>query len=175
MTKNPVAKKVVAKNKKAFADFEILDQIEAGIVLTGSEIKSVRSGQINLKGSHVEIYLAGSATAIKKHRSSAPTPKPPAPEAFAENIHISPYKHSHEKPLDPKRKRKLLLHRKEIQKLESQRKEKGFTIVPLEIYLKKGRAKLLIGLARGKKKYDKRTELKKKAQNLEIRRALRLK
>jgi len=147
-----VEKKTVARNKKAFADFEIIEKIESGIILTGAEIKSVRNGQMNLKGSYVHVENC---------------------EAWTEGIHISPYKPADQKNYDPKRKRKLLLKRRQIDKIEACQEEKGLTVIPLEVYIKKGFAKVLIGTARGKKKYDKRQDLKKRSQNLEIKRALK--
>lgn len=145
---------ILSQNKKAFADFEILEKIEAGIELTGPEVKSVRQSQANLKGSYVETKND---------------------EAFTKNIHISPYRQaaSQQKEYNPTRKRKLLLHKKEIHKLENALNEKGTTIVPLDFHLKGNRIKLLIGVCRGKRKKDRRDELKKKAQNLEIRRSLK--
>jgi SsrA-binding protein len=145
--------KILARNKKAFADFEILEKIEAGIVLSGPEVKSLRGGHTSLKGSFVEVSGQN--------------------EALTRNIHISPYKQAAEKDYDPTRKRKLLLHKKEIEALKSQLETKGITAVPLDFHLHHNRIKVLIGICRGKKKYDRRQELKKKAQNLEIKRALR--
>lgn len=146
---------ILSKNKKAFADFEILDKIEAGIQLSGPEVKSVRSGHANLKGSYVE---------ISKNE-----------EVFARNIHISPYKPASGQQADynPTRKRKLLLHKKEILKLEKELNNQGVTLVPLDFHLTHNRIKLTIGVCRGKKKYDRREELKKRSQNLEIRRTLK--
>lgn len=143
----------LAQNKKAFADYEILEKIEAGIVLTGAEVKSVRGAHVNLKGSFVEIS--------------------PRLEAFVRNIHISPYKMAPQTGYDPTHKRKLLLNKKEILQIKAHLDTKGFTVVPLDFHLTGNRIKLLIGVCRGKKKYDRRNELKKKAQNLEIKRALK--
>lgn len=156
-------RKVIARNKKAYADFEILETVEAGIVLTGSEIKSVRNNQVNLKGSYVSVtnYFSSVGSRVFVF------------EAWVQNLHIAAYKYSQEKVYDPVRVRKLLLHRKEIDRLSGSQNEKGRALIPLEIYLKKGRAKLLIGLCRGKKMYDRRAELKKRSQDLEIRRALK--
>jgi SsrA-binding protein len=146
---------LLAQNKKAYADYEILEKIEAGIVLTGPEVKSVRASQVNLKGSFVEI------TARQ--------------EALTRNIHISPYKQAQaqQTDYDPTHKRKLLLSKKEIMSLQSQLDTEGVTCVPLDLHLNNNRIKVLIGICRGKKKYDRRNELKKKAQNLEIKRALK--
>jgi len=145
----------LSQNKKAFADFEILEKFEAGIQLSGPEVKSVRARQSNLKGSHVEI--------TKKE------------EAFARGIHISPYKPAagQQKEYTATRKRKLLLNKKEIEKLLKHLNEKGTTIVPLDFHLKGNHIKLTIGVCRGKKKHDRRDELKKRAQNLDVRRALK--
>lgn len=144
--------KSLAKNKKAYFDYEVLDQIEAGIELTGSEVKSCREGKINFKGSFVDIWNE---------------------EVFVNEMHISRYRHSSEKDYNPTRKRKLLLHKKETGKLAGKLNEQGITIVPLEIFLKGVIIKCLIGLCRGKKKFDKRETLKKRAQTLEINRALK--
>jgi len=144
---------VLSQNKKAFAEYEILEKIEAGIVLNGPEVKSARAGQINLKGSFVEIS--------------------PKLEAFTRNIHISPYKMAPQAGYEPTRKRKLLLSKKEILQLKTHLDTKGFTIVPLDFHLNNNHIKVLIGVCRGKKQYDRRNELKKKAQNLEINRTLK--
>lgn len=150
MTKNTA---MLAQNRKALADYEILEKFEAGIVLSGAEVKSLRAGHANLKGSFVEIS--------------------DREEAFTRNIHISPYKQAPQKDYDPTHKRKLLLHSKEIVKLKNALDTKGITVVPLDFHLSHNRIKLTIALCRGKKKYDRREDLKKKAQNLEIRRSLR--
>ena len=143
----------LTKNKKAFADYEILDTFEAGIQLVGPEVKSIRSRNINLKGSFIDIDDQG--------------------EVWANEIHISPYKFARDQKLAPARKRKLLLHQKEIDKILKIINEQGITCVPLEVYLKGGLIKMKIGLVKGKKKYDRRAELKKKSQNLEVARALK--
>lgn len=155
---------ILAQNKKAFADYEILEKMEAGIVLNGAEVKSVRGGHANLKGAFVEIVYRAS------EKGSSKTP---SAEAYVRNIHISPYKQAPQKDYDPTAKRKLLLHEKEILKLASELETKGTTVVPLDFHLTNNRIKLTIGLCRGKKKYDRREELKKKAQNLDISRALK--
>ncbi|AND42111.1 SsrA-binding protein SmpB [Cytobacillus firmus] len=144
--------KMVAQNKKAYHDYAIEETYEAGIVLQGTEIKSIRAGKVNLKDSYAriqnnEIYLFG--------------------------MHVSPYEQGNRYNHDPLRTRKLLLHRKEISKLIGESKEVGYSIVPLKMYLKNGYAKVLIGLARGKKKYDKREDLKKKEAKREVERAFR--
>lgn len=145
----------LSKNKKALVDYEVLDTYEAGIQLSGPEVKSVRGGHANLKGSHISI-----------------TPKH---EIFALKIHISPYKPAAGQQADynPTRKRKLLLHKKEIVKLEKELNTEGITLIPLDFHLSHNRIKLTVGVCRGKKKYDRRAEIKKKDQNLDIKRALK--
>ncbi len=144
---------MLAQNRKAFAEYEILEKFEAGIVLSGAEVKSARGGQINLKGSFVEISDKN--------------------EVFTRNIHISPYKQAPQKDYNPTQKRKLLLHEKEIFHLKEVLETKGITAVPLDFHVSHNRIKVTIALCRGKKKYDRREELKKKAQNLEIKRSLK--
>lgn len=144
---------LIAKNKKAYFDYEILKKYDAGILLTGAEIKSIRAKNVNLKGSYV-VEQTG--------------------EIWAKDIHISPYKFSNVKELSPLRSRKLLLNKKEINYIIAQLKLPGIASVPLELYLNpKGLAKLQIGLVRGKKKYDKREALKRKDQNREIAKKLK--
>lgn len=141
-----------AKNKKAFHDYHILEQYEAGIVLTGDEVKSIKGNHANLKGAFVDVWNA---------------------EAFANQIHISPYEHSSNKSLDPVRKRKLILHKKEIEKIFEFISQKGVTAIPLELFSKGGLIKLQIGICRGKKLYDKREVLKKRDQEMDIKRQLK--
>jgi len=145
----------LSKNKKAYHDYEILETYESGIQLMGPEVKSCRAGNINLKGSFISIDSKG--------------------DIWLEKAHISPYKLASRQNPDPYRKRKLLLHQKEINKIETKLNEQGVTCVPLELYTKGGLIKLKIALVRGKKQYDKRTDLKKRAQNLDIARALKRK
>ncbi|MCM3708188.1 MULTISPECIES: SsrA-binding protein SmpB [Bacillaceae] len=144
--------KMVAQNKKAYHDYAIEETYEAGIVLQGTEIKSIRAGKVNLKDSYARIQNN---------------------ELFLFGMHVSPYEQGNRYNHDPLRTRKLLLHRKEISKLIGESKEVGYSIVPLKMYLKNGYAKVLIGLARGKKKYDKREDLKKKEAKREVERAFR--
>jgi SsrA-binding protein len=144
--------KQIAQNKKAYHDYFIEETYEAGIVLQGTEIKSIRAGRVNLKDSFARVQKG---------------------EVFLHNMHISPYEQGNRFNHDPLRTRKLLLHRKEINKLIGETKEQGYALVPLKLYLKNGYAKILLGLARGKKKYDKREELKKKEAKREIERAFR--
>jgi len=132
-------RKVVATNRKARHDFEILDTYEAGLALTGSEIKSIRAGHVNLREGFVQ---------------------PRGDELWLLNVHIASYEQAGMFGHDPLRPRKLLLHRREIDRLMSQIQEKGLTLVPTLMYLTRGRAKIEIALARGKKKYDKRSALR---------------
>lgn len=144
--------KLIAQNKKARHDYSILETIEAGVVLQGTEIKSVRDSLINLKDGFVRIRNG---------------------EAYLYNVHISPYDQGNIFNHDPLRTRKLLLHKKQIQKLANEAKNPGTTIVPLKVYIKDGFAKVLIGLAKGKREYDKRETLKRKDQERQISRVLK--
>ncbi len=146
------AGKVIAQNKKAYHDYFIEETFEAGIVLQGTEIKSIRAGRVNLKDSYAQIKNG---------------------EMFLMGMHISPYEQGNRYNHDPLRTRKLLLHKKEINKLIGETKEAGYSIVPVKLYLKNGYAKVLIGLAKGKKKFDKREDLKKKEAKRDIERAFR--
>lgn len=150
-TKKPAAI-FYSKNKKAFHDYEILENFEAGMVLFGDEVKSIKAGEVNLKGSFIDVWKE---------------------EAFMNNVHVSPYKQSSRKNLDPVRKRKLILHKKEIHKIDAAISQKGVTAIPLELYAKGGLIKLKFGICRGKKLYDKRETLKKRAQEIEIKRQLK--
>ncbi|MBP2240337.1 SsrA-binding protein [Cytobacillus eiseniae] len=144
--------KTIAQNKKAYHDFTIEETYEAGIVLQGTEIKSIRQGKVNLKESYARIDKG---------------------EVFVIGMHVSPYEQGNRYNHDPLRERKLLLHNKEISKLIGETKEIGYSLVPLKLYLKNGYAKILLGLAKGKKKYDKREDLKKKEAKREVERAFR--
>jgi SsrA-binding protein len=144
--------KVVAQNKKANHDFSIEETYEAGIVLQGTEIKSIRNGRANLKDSYARVEGG---------------------EVFLHNMHVSPYEQGNRYNHEPLRTRKLLLHNREIVKLIGATKEEGYALVPLKMYLKNGYAKVLIGLGKGKKKYDKREDLKKKEAKRDIERAFR--
>jgi len=144
--------KVLAQNRKASHDYIILDTIEAGMVLTGTEIKSVRKAKINLKDGYASIRNG---------------------EVFLQNVHISPFEQGNIFNHDPLRTRKLLLHKKQIKYLIEETKTTGVTLVPLKVYLKNGVAKVLIGLAKGKKSYDKRDALKQKDMKREIDRAMK--
>ena len=141
-----------AKNKKALHDYEILDSFEAGIVLNGDEVKSIKASQANLKGSYVDVVND---------------------EAFINEAHVSRYSHSSRGTHDPTRKRKLILHKREIQKIEEAIGQKGVTCIPIELFPRKGLIKLNIGICRGKKLYDKRDTLKKRDQEIEIKRQLK--
>jgi SsrA-binding protein len=144
--------KVVATNKKAFHDYFIEETHEAGIVLTGTEIKSLRLGRANLKDSFARISGG---------------------EVFLHNMHISPFDQGNRFNHEPTRARKLLLHREEISKLIGLTKERGYALVPLKIYLKGGFAKVELALAKGKKSYDKRETIARRDADREIARALR--
>ena len=136
------------KNKKAYFDYTILEDLEAGIALTGTEIKSIRKGSIDLKDTFVN---------IKNN------------EAFILNMYIAKYEEGNIFNHDERRTRKLLLHKKEIKKLKEQIKQEGLTIIPLKLYFKKNKVKILIGVCRGKKLYDKRQSLKEKDLKREAR------
>ncbi|GBE04159.1 MAG TPA: SsrA-binding protein SmpB [Nitrospirae bacterium] len=144
--------KIIAKNRKAYHDYHIEDTYEAGISLVGTEVKSLRDGKANLKESYV---------IIKNN------------EAFLFGCHISPYSHGNLQNHDPVRTRKLLLHRKEIDKLLGNINQKGLALVPLKLYFKAGKAKLEIGLAKGKKQYEKRDSIKEREANREIERHMK--
>lgn len=144
--------KIAATNKKAYFDFFIEETFEAGIELQGSEVKSIRNGNVNLKDSY----------AIIKNG-----------EAFLINAHISPYeKGSHYNP-EPKRTRRLLLHKKEIEKIRAKIQEKGYTLVATKIYFKKALVKVELGIAKGKQLYDKRRTIQEKEQKRSIDRMLK--
>jgi SsrA-binding protein len=142
-----LAESIVASNRKAFHDYEILDRFEAGIVLLGTEVKSIRQHRINLKDSFARISGG---------------------EVWLEGCHISPYTHGNIQNHEPERPRKLLLTRREIHKLQGEVVKGGLTIVPLKVYLKEGRVKLEIGLARGKRQYDKRERARRRTVEREI-------
>ncbi|WP_217588634.1 SsrA-binding protein SmpB [Lentibacillus saliphilus] len=144
--------KTLAQNRKASHDYFIEETYEAGIVLQGTEIKSVRGGRINLKDSHAVIDRG---------------------EIKLINMHIAPYEQGNRFNHDPTRTRKLLLHRKEIDKLTGLTQQQGYTLVPLKVYIKNGFAKILLGLGKGKKKYDKREDLKRKQMKREVDRAIK--
>jgi SsrA-binding protein len=144
--------KVIARNKKANYDYHIEERFEAGIVLTGTEIKSIRQGKVNLQDSYARIDKG---------------------ELFIVGMHISPFEQGNRFNVDPTRTRKLLMHQKEIDKLLGRTKIKGLTIVPLDVHLRNGFAKIQLGLARGKKLYDKRATAAKRDAERTIERKLK--
>lgn len=146
--------KVLAQNKKAGHDYFIEDTIEAGMVLTGTEIKSIRAGRVQLKESYVQVRNG---------------------EAWINNMHVSSFEQGNRFNHDPLRARKLLLHKKQIGELVGAVKRDGYTIVPLKMYIKDGYAKLLIGVGKGKKDYDKRNDMRKKEAKRDMERAFKAK
>lgn len=145
--------KLVANNKKAYHDYFIEDKYEVGLVLHGTEVKSLRMGKCSIKEAFIKIEHG---------------------EVFIYGMHISPYEKGNIFNKDPLRIRKLLLHKQQIRKLIGDSSEKGFTIVPLQVYFKDGRAKMEIGLAKGKKLYDKRQDIAKKDQKREAEKELKV-
>ncbi len=145
--------KVVASNRKAHHEYFLLERLEAGLVLTGSEIKSIRAGQMSIKEAYVRID---------------------GQEAWLIEAHIAAYDPASRMNHDPKRPRKLLLHKKEITRLWNEARQKTLTIVPLQVYLKEGRAKLEIAVAKGKKNYDKREAIAKRDTEREIQRTYKI-
>jgi len=144
--------KIICKNRKARFNFEIEDTIEAGIALQGSEVKSLRGGKANLSDSY------------GKFRDG---------EVFLVDAHISPYEQANRQNHDPVRDRKLLLHKREIRKLMGKVTERGYSLIPLQLYFKQGKVKVLLGLGKGKKTFDKREAIKKKDQRRELERMLK--
>jgi len=144
--------KVVAVNKRARHDYHVLETFEAGIALNGSEVKSMRTGGVNIKEAFAKIENT---------------------EVFIHSMHINPYEQASNFNHDPLRIRKLLLHKQEIKRLIGQTSQKGLTLVPIQIYFKKGMAKIEIALAKGKKLYDKRDAIKKKIVSRETEKALK--
>lgn len=153
MENKHAGEKLIASNRKAYHDYSVLEKLEAGIVLLGTEVKSIREGRINLKDSYAMIKDG---------------------EAMLLNCHISPYSHGNRENHDPTRTRKLLLHRKELRKLVGKTQEKGLALVPLRVYLTRGKVKIELGVARGKKEYDKRETERRKEVDRETRAALKL-
>jgi len=144
--------KVVARNRKARHDYHILETYEAGMVLRGTEVKSLRQGRANLKDSFAHIE---------------------GEEIYLHNLHISPYEFGIVAEQDPTRTRKLLLHKREIKKLLGKTAERGLTLIPLQLYFKHGLAKVELALAKGKRSYDKRQDLKKKEADREMEKAVK--
>src|SRR5512140_2416463 len=147
-----MGEKLICNNKRAYHDYFIEEKFEAGMVLTGTEVKSLRLGKANLNDAFAQI------------RSE---------EAFLNNLHISPYAFGNRENHDPDRMRKLLLHKKEIVKLFSKVREQGYSIVPLRLYFKDGLVKVEMGLAKGKKNYDKREVMKEKDQRRDVAQAMK--
>lgn len=145
-------KQVIARNKKAYHDYFVLETYEAGLELYGTEIKSIRQGHVNLKDSWCSFDNG---------------------EMFAVGMHVSPYEQGNIFNRDPMRRKRLLLHKKEIEKLFAESQQQGLAVVPLQLYIFKGRAKLEIGLCKGKKLYDKRAVAAKRASERDIDRALK--
>ncbi|MFV1985864.1 MAG: SsrA-binding protein SmpB [Gemmatimonadota bacterium] len=143
--------KIVARNRKARHEYEILEEYEAGLVLKGAEVKSLRNGQASFADSFGRVQNG---------------------EFWLHSLHIPPYENASVDTLDPVRPRKLLLHRREIDRLRAKTEEAGLTLVPLDIHFRGGRAKIQMGLARGKKRYDRREDLKKKAMKRDADRAV---
>jgi len=154
MPKDKSGEKIVCVNREARHNYFIDEIYEAGLVLLGSEVKSLRDGKANLKDSYGRIQKG---------------------EAFLVNAHVSPYPGANQFNHEPTRPRKLLLHQREIERLTGKTKEKGLTLIPLRLYFKNGRAKVELGLARGKKLYDKRETLKRKIAEREVERSLKSK
>ena len=148
MEKKPI--KIIAENRKARRDYFIVDQYEAGMVLKGTEVKSLRQGSANLKDAYARIKDG---------------------EVFVYQLHIAPYPFAYYDNHDPLRPRKLLLHQQEIKRLYGKINEKGLTLVPLRIYFKNGKVKILLALVKGKRKYDKREAIKRRDEQREMDRA----
>ncbi len=142
----------IAQNRRARHDYEILERFEAGIALTGTEIKSVREHRVQIVGAYARVRDG---------------------EVWVQDMHIAPYSHSGYTHHDPRRDRKLLLHRREIRRLRELLEEKGLTLIPLSLYMKRGKAKLELGVARGRKHYDRREAIKEREQSREMARAVR--
>lgn len=146
------AQKIVAENRKASHDYHLLETFEAGVVLVGTEVKAIREGRVNLRDSFCRVENG---------------------EVYAYNVHISAYSHRGYADHEPTRRRKLLLHREEIRKLVGKTVERGMTLVPVRLYFKKGRVKLAVSLAKGKKTYDKRETVKRRDAARETRAAIK--
>jgi SsrA-binding protein len=151
-TEREQAQRVIAENRKAFHDYHIIERWEAGIALLGTEVKAIREGRVNLRDSFARVDRG---------------------EIWLENVHISPYSHRGYAEHAERRSRKLLFHRHEIRKLVGQVAEKGMTLVPIEMYLKNGRVKVLVGLAKGKQAHDKRETIRRREVDRETRAAVK--
>ncbi len=147
-----MTKRIVARNRKAMRDFVLEERFEAGISLLGSEIKAVRAGQISLSEAHVGIESG---------------------EAWLLNAHIAAYEPASQRNHEPRRPRKLLLHRRELDRIGAKVKQRGYTLIPVQMYLTRGLAKVEVALAKGKRQYDKRREIAEREAQREIQRALR--
>jgi SsrA-binding protein len=150
--KEGTGERVVATNRKARHNYSVLDTLEAGLVLRGTEVKSLRQANVNLAEGYAQIK---------------------GNEVWLVGVHISPYKQGNISNVDPLRERKLLLHKKEIRRLLTQTSEKGVTLIPLKIFFKGNKAKLVLGICRGKRQYDRRQEIAKRDADRSIRRMLR--
>ncbi len=148
MTDQPSDQQLIADNRKARHDYHLFDTYEAGVVLLGTEVKSIREGRVNLKDAYGRVENG---------------------EVFLHNVHISPYSHQGYVTHEPLRRRKLLLNRAEIRKLIGKMVERGFTLVPVRMYFKKGRVKVAVSVAKGKKNYDKRETLRRRQIDRETR------
>ena len=151
-TERAAAQRIIAENRKALHDYHVLESWEAGVVLLGTEVKAIREGRVNLRDSYARVDNG---------------------EIWMLNVHISPYSHRGSAEHQELRRRKLLLHRDEIRKMVGKVAEKGLTLVPLELYFKKGRVKVLLGLAKGKQAHDKRETLKRREIDRETRAAVK--
>jgi len=151
-TERELAQANIAENRKAYHDYHLLETFEAGVALLGTEVKAIREGRVNLRDSFARVDGG---------------------EVFLYNVHISPYSHRGYADHEPLRRRKLLLHKDEIRKLIGKTVEKGMTLVPVRMYFKKGRVKVAISLAKGKKEYDKRETIKKRETDRETRAAIK--
>jgi SsrA-binding protein len=143
---------IVARNRKAFHDYEILEKFEAGLVLAGPEVKSIRGGRVNLKDGYAALQGG---------------------ELYLHNVHISPYEAANRHNVDPTRARKVLLHKNQLRRLVGKAAEKGLTIVPLDVHFTRGYAKVTLGLARGKKQYDKREAIRRRELDRDMQRAVK--
>jgi len=151
-TQRELAQSSIAENRKAYHDYHLLETFEAGVALLGTEVKAIREGRVNLRDSFARVEDG---------------------EVFLYNVNISPYSHRGYADHEPLRRRKLLLHRDEIRKLIGKTVEKGMTLVPVRLYYKKGRVKVAVSLAKGKKEYDKRETIKRREADRETRAAIK--
>jgi SsrA-binding protein len=151
-SKTQDADRLIAENRKAYHDYHLIETFEAGIVLLGTEVKAIREGRVNLRDSYGRVEDG---------------------EVFVHNVHISPYSHRGSADHVPTRKRKLLLHKQEIRKLIGKTVEKGMTLVPVRMYLKNGRVKVALSLAKGKQAHDKRETIKRREAERETRAAIK--